>query len=338
MNTEICESARRRAVVTVGLIATLALVMLATYCTRASATDSGGIAVQNLMPDFWRFWRAARDRTPAAQLRLWRSLYQRPNSAVFADLRSACASDLQQSALEKHYFPVLGALIPGMRALAESLPKTIAAVEARFDEAFPDMHWKGPIYIMASGGCFNGRSQLIEGKPALLLGVDDIVGMHETNLAPLITHEMFHRYHYSHFAFEPELPQPLWVRLWAEGMATFVAHRLNPSDSIGDLTVISPGELARIEPRVGAIAGGFMNRLNSISQADAADYFSRRGKDKAVPARVGYFLGLEVAEYLASRYSMRVMAHWNHAQAKPHVMNALRRLGTARAGAVPIRY
>jgi hypothetical protein len=296
----------------------------------AAATPAAGIAVRNLMPDFWSFWRAARGRAPDVQLQLWRQLYQEPNTAVFADLESTCSADLQSDVLEKQYFPILESLIPAMRALSASLPNAIISVEARFTKAFPDMRWRGPIYVMASVGCFNGRSQLIQGQQALLLGVDDMAGLHETNVRPLITHEMFHRYHYFHFAFEPELPQPLWVRLWAEGLATFVAHRLNPGASTYDLTSISPREISRMDSRLRVVTERFMHRLNSTSPADATAYFSDDSGDKQVPSRVGYYLGLEVAQYLARRYSMQTMAHWDRAQARPHVLVALQH--SARSG------
>lgn len=192
------------------------------------------------------------------------------------------------------------------------------------------MHWQGPIFIMASVGCFNGRSQLIQGRQALLLGVDDMAALHETNARPLITHEMFHRYHYSHFAFEPELPQPVWVRLWAEGLATFVAHELNPSASTYELTWISPEDISRMDSQMSFLAARLIQRADSTSQADAAAYFSDDGTDKEIPPRAGYYVGLEVAEYLVRRYPMQTMAHWNHEQAKPHILQALRHIERAR--------
>ncbi len=309
-------------------IVTLAIVIAPK--AMAATTSAPGIAVRNLMPDFWNFWRAARDRAPDVQVQLWRQLYQEPNAAVFGDLRRTCGKDLQSDVLEKQYFPILKSWVPAMRTLSASVPSAIISVETRFTKAFPDMRWKGPVYIMASVGCFNGRSQLIQGQQALLLGIDDMAGLHETNVRPLITHEMFHRYHYFHFAFEPELPQPLWVRLWAEGLATFVAHRLNPDASTYELTWISPEEISRMDSQLSIMTGRFMQRMSSTSQGDATAYFSDDSGDTRIPARVGYYLGLEVARYLARRYSMQTMAHWNRAQAKPHVLVALQHL--ARSG------
>lgn len=316
-------------------IVTPAIVAIRMPVAMAATPPTAGIAVRNLMPDFWNFWHAAQDKAPDAQLKLWRDLYQDRNAGVFAGLQGTCGKDLRPAVLQKEYFPILKGLVPGMRALSASLPNTIVSAEAGFTRAFPDMHWRGPIYIMASVGCFNGRSQLIQGQQALLLGVDDMVGLHETNARPLITHEMFHRYHYSHFAFEPELPQPLWVRLWAEGLATFVAHRLNPGASTYELTWISPGEISRMDSQMGVMTRRFVRRLDSTSQADADAYFSDSSRDEHVPARAGYYMGLEIARYLTRQYSMQTMAHWDRAQAKPHILAALRYLAMGGSAFAP---
>lgn len=305
------------------ILAIVCLLIPGAAWANAPATD---IAVRNLMPQFWDFWQAAQDKPVDQQLRLWRRLYQQPNAAVFADLRSACANDLAGDVMQREYFPSLKGVISGMHSLSASLPMTIDAVQKRFAGAFPDMRWSGPIYIMASGGCFNGRSQIMQGRKALLLGIDDIVGLGETNLSPLITHEMFHRYHYEFFPFEPQLPQPLWVRLWAEGMATYVAHRLNPAATNLDLMTIEPREVVQLNARLPAIATDFVSRLDSSSDTDANLYFADENASALVPARAGYFLGLRVAEYLGRQYSLRTMAHWNHDQAKPRILAALRHL------------
>jgi hypothetical protein len=81
-----------------------------------------------------------------------------------------------------------------------------------------------------------------------------------------------------------------------------------------------------MDSQLSALTRRFMARANSTSQADATAYFSDDGGNERIPPRVGYFMGLEVAQYLARRYPMQTMARWDHAQAKPHVLLALRHL------------
>jgi hypothetical protein len=228
------------------------------------------------------------------------------------------------SALEEEFFPTLPALIPEIRSLAESMPGLIAQTRRRFQQAFPDMHWSGDIYIMASAGCFNGRSQVAEGHNALLLGLDDIAQLHETNLPPLLDHELFHRYQHQYFAFEPGNEEPLWVRLWAEGMATYVSRRLNRSATNMDTLWISDANVRKMDNRKGKLAADFLAHFDSTSKTEASLYFlDDESKDSNVPARAGYWLGLRVAEQLGRQYPLRIIARWDHEQAKPKIRQVL---------------
>ena len=295
--------------------------------TQSTENPSDGIIVHNFMPDFWSFWSAASNKSPKEQQKSWQTLYIEPHAAVFADLARPCTNDLNDATLQKEYFPTLAEFIPAIHALDASIPGIIADTRRSFVRAFPDMHWEGDIYIMAAGGCFNGRSQKIQGREALLLGLDNIVEQHETNLTPLLHHELFHRYHHAFFAFEPERDEPLWTRLWAEGMATYVSRRLNPAAANMDTLSIEDPQVKVLEDREQIIAADFLSHFDSMSQKDASPYFlDDQSKDEKIPARAGYYLGLRVAEQLGRHYSLQEMAHWNRAQAEPHILAALSEL------------
>jgi hypothetical protein len=318
-----CPRRQRRLIVAQVRIVAILLFALS---LQGQTHSKGNVRIHNLMPDFWRFWNAAQDQNPPRQLELWRSSYIQPNSALFADLAAPCAKHFSDGALETDYFPTLPTLVPEIGSLQQTMPGIIADARQRFQKAFPDMAWSGDIYIMASAECFNGRSQQIQGSNALLLGLDDIVEEHETNLPPLLDHELFHRYQHVFFPFEPERDEPLWVRLWAEGMATFVAQRLNPSATDQDTLWITEPVMEDLNQRRSTLAADFLSRFSSESQHDAAVYFlDDHSQDPNIPPRTGYFLGLEVAEQLAGQYPLKQMAHWNRAQAEPHIREALER-------------
>ncbi|WP_158821321.1 hypothetical protein [Granulicella sp. S156] len=294
---------------------------------QSAESSSNEVVVHNFMPDFWSFWSAASNKSPEEQRKSWQTLYIEPHAAVFADLAKPCAKHLNDVALQKEYFPTLAEFIPAIHALDAAIPGTIADARRSFLKVFPDMRWAGDIYIMASGGCFNGRSQRIQGREALLLGLDDIVELHETNLPPLLHHELFHRYHHAFFAYEPERDEPLWTRLWAEGMATYVSRRLNPTAPNMDALWIEDPQVKVLDDREQVIAADFLSHFDSTSQRDASLYFlDDQSKDTKIPARAGYYLGLRVAEQLGRHYSLQEMAHWNRAQAEPRILAVLREL------------
>ncbi len=301
----------------------LGMVCLPSGASPQSAKGQDTVQLIDLMPDFWSFWDRAEGKPASQQLSAWQVRYVQPNAAVFHDLETPCARHLNSAAAED-YFGDLPELISGMRTLESSLPETISRARLKFQGAFPDMAWRGDIYLMASAGCFNGRSQKIAGREALLLGLDDIVGLHETNLPPMLEHELFHRYHHSFFAFEPEQDEPMWVRLWAEGMATYVSTELSPSATHMETMMMTDQKVADLNANRAGLAASFLRVFDSTAQSDADPYFLQDVSDNpGVPGHTGYYLGFLVAQLLNRQYSLIEMAHWDRAQAESQVRRAL---------------
>jgi hypothetical protein len=284
------------------------------------------------MPGFWKFWTDAGSKPPPEQAQAWQSFYVQPNAAVFRDLDVPCARHFNTASLETDYFPMVPQLASGMRELEASLPLTISQTRRQFQQNFPDMAWRGDIYLMASAGCFNGRSQKVDGSEALLLGLDNIsYGLKETNLPALLEHELFHRYHHLYFEFEPQRDEPMWVRLWAEGMATYAARKLSPTATNMATMWMTDKKLADLDANQAQLAAAFLSRFDSTDQADADRYFlDDVSSDPNIPGHTGYYLGLRVAELLSQRYTMTVMAHWNRAQAMPQIRDALQHMANSR--------
>ena len=65
----------------------------------------------------------------------------------------------------------------------------------------------------------------MQGKPALLFGVDVMARTHDaSDLEAFLQHELFHMY-------QPQMAKlgdTLHEALWVEGLATYVSHVLNP--------------------------------------------------------------------------------------------------------------
>jgi len=313
--------------------ATLTLLTVGSLSATASsqAQTRGSVQIINLMPSFWKFWANAKDMSAPQQLERWQSLYIRPNETVFHDLILPCVRHLGPTALEEEYFPALPGYVGGMRMLESSLPQTIAHTRVKFQKSFPDMAWHGNIYLMASAGCFNGRSQKIDGQESLLLGLDDIVGLHETDLPPLLEHELFHRYHHAFFAYEPDHNEQMWVRLWAEGMATYVSQNLSPSASYMDTMWMTDKKIADLDAGASTLAASFLRSFDSTNQTDADHYFLQDvSSDPRIPGHTGYYLGMRVAKLLNRHYSLATMAHWSRFEAEAHIREALQQIAAER--------
>jgi hypothetical protein len=314
----------------------IAFAVLLTAATSAAfpttAPQPSTYTVHNFMPDFWAFWTVARNQPADQQARLWQQLYVAHHRAVFAELAAPCKDQFDPAVMRQEYFKSLPDWAPGMRAMADRIPQDMAEARRRFVAKFPDMHWSGDVYVMASGGCFNGRVQKIQGRSALLLGVDNIVGLGEKNLVPVVDHELFHRYHHDYFDFEPTGGYPLWTLLWAEGMATYVAEDLNPQASQIDLGMVPPGMVENVERERRKLAAEFLKHADSRADKDALVWFNDiDSKDPLVPPRAGYELGVLVARELSKRYSMQQMAHWSRTEAEPKIRMALKAIARAPA-------
>jgi hypothetical protein len=218
-------------------------------------------------------------------------------------------------------------VVPAIRAIVAGLAQQLEEANDRFLKTFPDMRWSGDVYVMASGYCFNGRAQMIQGRSALLFGVDAIAALGQKDLIPGMQHELFHRYHRQFFDFEASSAYPLWTTLWAEGMATYVAEQLNPSASELDLSQLPLGMVRQVDDRRAELAADFLRRFESTAEKDATVYFNNiNSKDPVVPARAGYQLGVLMVRELSKQYSVLTMAHWSQSEAKPRVREALERM------------
>jgi hypothetical protein len=284
-------------------------------------------AIHDFTPDFWRFWEAAQNQPVEQQAQLWRQLYVTPHRPVFDDLATPCKDQFDPVWARANYFKDLPRVVPAIRAIVAGLTQQLQEANGRFLKTFPDMTWTGDIYVMASGYCFNGRAQMIQGRSALLFGVDAMAALGQKDLIPGMHHELFHRYHRQFFEFEGSSGYPLWTTLWAEGMASYVSEQLNPSASEIDLAQVPLGMVRQVDDRRTELAADFLRRFESTAEKDATLYFnSTESKDALVPARGGYQLGVLVVRELSKQHSIQTLAHWSQAEAKPNVRAALQRI------------
>ena len=292
-----------------------------------TAAAAATFAIHDFTPDFWPFWEAAQGQPVDRQAQLWQELYVAKHQAVFDDLAQPCKGQWNAEWFRANYLPDLPQKVPAIREVVDGLSQQLDAANRRFLQAFPDMRWKGDVYVMASGYCFAGRSQTIQGRSALLFGIDAIAALGQKDLIPGMHHELFHRYHHQFFDFEGSSGYPLWTALWAEGLAQYVSEELNPSASEIDLALVPLGMAQRVDERRAELAADFLRRFESTAEKDANVYFNDgSSKDAVVPARAGYRLGAFVARELARQYSLRTIAHWSQAAAKPHIRATLERM------------
>ena len=219
------------------------------------------------------------------------------------------ASARAQAALDAQIAHEL-ATFPENRA---AFVRTTASFGAAFEKAqihfrqtFPDYQLDMPVYLIQSFGQMDGGTRKIGGKQVMLFGADMIAKLHdESTIGPFLDHELFHIYHARTF---PDCPA-LWCSLWQEGLAVYVAARMNPGANDRQLELVYPRAIRpEIEGRIPQAMCFLRKRFSSTRQTDYAPLFLGKPNSKPFPPRFGYLLGYMLAERIGADLSLEQLA------------------------------
>ena len=119
------------------------------------------------------------------------------------------------------------------------------------------------------------------------------------------------------------------AQLWAEGLASFVSHELNPNASKKDIFIYE--SVARFGddqlPRIASLFLGVAEKRAFDPQDDKTyfEWFLSEKDIENLPAMAGYWLGYKVVESLRSQYSLAEMSQWSAEKADQMASSSLRR-------------
>jgi uncharacterized protein YjaZ len=187
---------------------------------------------------------------------------------------------------------------------------------------------------MNSLGGFDGGVRQVKGRTTLLFGLDMIAFVYgeEADPQPFFHHELFHMYHSQFGGLGPD-PRKTRVieRLWAEGLATWVAHALNPGAPAIAIFGLPRETPQQAQALMSELAPRLLADLDSGSPADYARWFiGTREANPSQPARSGYYLGYLVARRLAASRTLPELARTPLAELRPAIEAALRELAPGR--------
>jgi hypothetical protein len=221
-------------------------------------------------------------------------------------------------------------LLVQLRAAIEDASKAFAV--------FPDFRCDFPVYLTETLGQIDGAGREVDGRRSLVLGIGNIAAEQSSlPLAVLMSHEMFHRYHYQAAGYSDDLNerQPIWQALWVEGLATYASQVLAPGTTLGD--ALADGELAqRAAPSLPSLASDLLLHMDETNLAVFNTYFAYGDEDvqrRGLPWRSGYYVGYLVAKDLARRHTLAALAHLKGSRLHDMVAAELRRLAKSTAGA-----
>jgi hypothetical protein len=193
-------------------------------------------------------------------------------------------------------------------ATAKSFAKSYATATTRFRTFFPDYAPDMPVYLLHSLNEMDGGTRELRGKVVAIFGADVIARIHDpASIGPFLDHEMFHFHHAKYF---PDCPA-LWCSLWQEGLAVYVASRMNPGADDRALLLTIPRPIRpEVEPRLGEAMCFLRGKMASTDEDDYATFFFGKGgkAQGGWPPRFGYYLGYVLAKQLGEGMSLDALA------------------------------
>jgi hypothetical protein len=206
-------------------------------------------------------------------------------------------------------------------AAARDFAASYGTATGRFRKFFPDYAPTMPIYLLHSLGEMDGGTRELRGKTIAVFGADVIARIHDTaSIGPFLDHELFHFYHASYF---PDC-EAVWCSLWQEGLAVYVASRMNPGadDRVLLLTIPRPIR-PEVDPRFAEALCFTRVKFDSTSQEDAETFFMGGAASKIFPPRFGYYIGYRIAQMLGEKHTLQQLAKMPPADVRAAMLRAL---------------
>ncbi|TFI58081.1 hypothetical protein E2493_11815 [Sphingomonas parva] len=317
-----------------GRIASLLLVVAAlcacTATDRRPETAEGArastpLAFVDLVDDFAAFQAQSEGQADAARLEAFKAYFatrlpgfysgRSPFPGYDAAILSALKSwPEQRTAIEAVRDRFAAALVPAQHS---------------FEAEFGPMTDYPPILLVHSAGEFDGGTRDLPGGSRLMFGADVIARIHgDRDIRPFFHHELFHLLHGRTFSD----CDALWCGLWNEGLATYVAHRLNPAASDDQLLLTQPVPLRpAVEKDRRAALCPIVAQLDSTSDEDIRPLFMGRASGGPLPPRYGYYVGYLVAAEIGKDRPLKTLAAMPANEVRPLIEASLRRLGGCQA-------
>lgn len=206
-----------------------------------------------------------------------------------------------------------------------SFESMLAPAHDSFVQSFPDLASMGDIYLLHSLGEMDGGTRTIGGRQHLVFGADVISRIHAPGEErPFFHHELFHVYHH-HFFEGCDLT---WCDLWQEGLATHVAHELNPAATDKQLLLEFPRP---IRPAVETDRAAAVCAIRANMDQPPPPGFFQGGREPGVgtlPPRFAYYVGYLVAREAARTHSVQDLSKLSNETARPVIDAALAALAT----------
>ncbi|WP_218080438.1 DUF5700 domain-containing putative Zn-dependent protease [Anthocerotibacter panamensis] len=282
----------------------------------------------NIMPDFLTFWESAHDRSKPEQIQLFHKLVADPHPELFNREVIGYNDSFNLDKTVSDNLERFMNSIAAIRAVNEDIQHNFPKYQVSFLKIFPDLKCRVAIYFLPSLSAFDGAVRTVNGRPAILFGVDQIARTSgKSELEALFDHELFHVYHDQKVGSDQgDSHPPLYNSLWEEGLATYVSHILNPQ--LSESAILGPPiDLAeRSRAQLKSLIEELQNNFDDTSESTYKRFFLNSRTQTQPPPRSGYYVGFLVVHRLAAKYSLAELVAFTGKPLRQEVLNVLQEL------------
>ena len=240
----------------------------AAFATPLPAAKAKPGQFVDLTPEFVRFIEKSARMTDVTRIKAFHAQFDALLTGYF--IREGAQDAFDREILQR---------MKDFPAQKAKFTQTVATFRAAFERAqlkfrksFPDYKLTVPVYLAHSMGLQDGGTRQIGKKTVLLFGADVIAKGHDAEtIGPFLDHELFHVYHHNFFKTDSD---QLWISLWEEGLAVYVASQITPGATDRQLLLTDPQPLRRaIEPRLNRAMCRLRVKLHSTDRTDFPEFF-----------------------------------------------------------------
>lgn len=315
-------------------------------CASVSQTDASSetsLDIRSFRSEFNQFMDLSGRSNAADAWRIWKETVAAKDPSFFEQVIGGSLDNKNWEASYQEAFtkawPKLQKYRNEMNIEFDRFPNLLKENFLLFKKMFPDFDLsKIPVYGVPSLIRFNGQGASVNGRTVLAFGIDTIVlldrepqffpGTYATsNPKVLYAHEIFHIYHNEKMKFTRDVFMQrgnLIHSAWLEGLATYVAGLMNSTASDADLLMDS--ELGKTCQESGdALLSQFRKVARETFRSERGrdlyrNWFLLSSKDKTLPVRAGYCVGLTLVRRMAQKkIDLETMVSWTIDDIPKHV-------------------
>lgn len=288
------------------IILSLAILAAAAWPGPAAARDVDTRPIGN----FIEFMKLCKNSPPEMRYAIWRKRCFEPSADI---MRKIVFKTGDEAKIKKSMMKTLDRIFANYRMhfdmfveLKGYFQSMLDGAETDFKKFFPDASFdEFSFYLLVGNNSFNGRADLVDGKPAFEISAEMFESVDGLRLT--LMHELFHLYHmkcYERAGNRPE--ERLYFPLVFEGCAVYFTGRATGSNIEECMRMGLPAYLglfdgADFRPKCDKVlvksAKLLYNNLDRpVSDELYALFFKASGGGAETPARIGYYIGFKVAE------------------------------------------